>query len=143
MNTALHFVYKSLSEDDVIAEIIRQAETSAIYRDYCSLACEFIEDCKVSRNAQAIEKTLSAILTIKANHSRITTVLRYAFSCKDSIANWYTTKDAALEILKVHEPERYERLLVGLIDHKDPGTREEMDGLNAWEGILKEVKKYA
>jgi len=143
METALHFVYKSLSDDDVIAEIVRQAETTANHRDYCRLACEFIEDCKVSKNAQAIEKILSGILTLKANHSRITTVLRYAFSCRDSIANWYTTKDAALEILKVHEPERYERLLIGLIDHKDPGTREEMDGLNAWEGILKEVKKYA
>lgn len=143
MNTAKHFVYKSLTDDDVIAEIVNLAQKSDNHREYCGLACEFIEDCKVAKNAAAIDKALSSILSLTANHSRITTILRYAFSVKDSLNNWYTTRDAAFEILKIHEPDRYKRLLAGLMDHKDPGKREEMDGLDAWQSIMKEVSKYA
>lgn len=143
LNTAQHFVYKSLTEDDVIAEIVRLAEASPIHREYCSLACEFIEDCKVAKNAMGIEKALAAILKISANHSRISTILRYACSCRNALENWYATRDAAIEILRIYEPERYERLLVGLLAHQDPGSRDEMDGLNAWESIQKEARKYA
>lgn len=97
----------------------------------------------MAKNAKGIEKALAAILTISSNHSRITTILRYASSCRNALGNWYATRDAAIEIFKVHEPERYERLLVGLLAHQDPGARREMDGLNAWESIKKEARKYA
>lgn len=136
--------YTTLPDAEVIAEIVRLAQTDGprSMRIFSRLIVSFVEDCKVTNNGRAIDKTLLALLEVNVNHSRIVTGLRTSFSVRKSLEHWYAVRDKTVEILKEHEPERGVKLMRGLHE-EDMNQYEEMDGLDTWQSILKECQKYA
>jgi len=136
--------YTRLPDAEVIAEIVTLAESHdpVASRCFARLVVGFIEDCKVCKNGRAIDQTLLAILNIKQNHARMVTVLRSCYDVRNSLDQWYVVRDKIRDILTQEEPERVDRIMRGL--HGDnPHVRTEMDGLNAWQSIMKECGKYA
>ena len=133
--------YKNRPDAEVIAEIVRLAEETDDdpFRKFSYLIVNFVEDCTELKNGRAIDQLLVAMLEIDCNHARIVIALRTSFSVRKSIEQWYRTRDVAIEILQVHEPLRAARLMAGLLETQ-PGYVEEMDGLNAWESIVKTMR---
>lgn len=137
------FDYKALTDEQVIAEIVRFAHAShpESLAEFSYLATMFVEDCNVAKKKSTLEKLLEEMLKIRANHARISSILRTTMSTRNAISNWYTTRDQALAILEREDPERAQRLMIGLLE-SDPNTPEEMDGLDAWSSIIKRVRQY-
>ena len=133
-----------MPDDQVIAEIVQlaQAGYEGSLRDYCRLATYFVEDCNVAKKREALEVLLEEMLKIQVNHSRLSSILRITLSSKNALSNWYSARDRALVIIDREEPDRAKRLMAGL-DEPDPQTREEMDGLDAWNSLKKHARKYA
>lgn len=136
--------YTRLSDAEVIAEIVVLAESDEpnASRNYARLVVNFIEDCKKFKNGRGIDKTLLAIVDITKNHARMATVLRASYSVRNSLNEWYNVRDKVLDILQLNDPERSKKLMAGLALEKFE-VFEEMDGLDAWESIVKACQKYA
>jgi hypothetical protein len=134
---------RHLPDDEVISQIVSLAESQdedALSR-YCVAATMFVESCKIAKKKKTLETLLDQILKIRINHSRLSSILRMTFSSRNAIANWYATRDRVAEILGEREPERSRRLMIGLMED-DPQTPEAMDGLNAWQSLIKAAEKY-
>jgi hypothetical protein len=136
--------YTRLSDAEVIAEICVLAESDepTASRNFARLVVNFVEDCKTYKNGRAIDQTLLAIVDIKKNHSRMATVLRASYSARNSLNEWFNVRDKVLEILEQYEPERCKKLMAGIATVPFEGF-EEMDGLDAWQSIVKACAKYA
>lgn len=136
--------YTRRSDAEVIAEICVLAESDepTASRNFARLLVNFIEDCKKFKNGRAIDQTLLAMVEIKNNHARMATALRASYSVRNSLNEWYNVRDKVLVILQEKEPERSKKLLAGIATVPFEGF-EEMDGLDAWESIVKACQKYA
>ena len=136
--------YRSMSDSEVITQIVQLAQAcyARSLAEYCQLATEFVEDCNVGKKKETLEQLLDEMLKIESNHSRLSSILRITASSRNSMSNWYSSRDAILVILEREEPHRVKRLMIGLHD-PDPLIREEMDGLDAWSSLLKQSRNYA
>lgn len=136
--------YPNLPDSEVVKEIVRLAESSDEHasREYARLICNFFWDCNEQKRPDPIDQTLLAMLEITVNHSRLASILRTSLCFRDSLEHWYSSRDKILEILTREEPDRVRKLMVGLHE-VDPKARVEMDGLNAWESLLKTAAEYA
>jgi hypothetical protein len=136
--------YPNMPQDEVISEIVRLAESNEehAHRKYSELICNYLWDCNKAKQKEPIEQALLAITGIQTNHSRMVTMLRTSLAFRNSIDNWYSCRDKILEIVTREEPDRVKRLMIGLLE-EDPKIREEMDGLDAWQSVLKGMAKYA
>jgi hypothetical protein len=135
---------ETLPADQVIAEIVRLAESSngTSGREYARLLESYMEHCRVQKNREGIDLALMAISGIKCNFSRMSSALRSTYSVRNGLKHWYSTRDRVLDILNHEEPGRVRRLMIGLLE-ENPNTHEEMDGLDAWQSIAKAMSKYA
>jgi len=135
---------QTLPTDQVIAEIVRLAESSheTSGREYARLLDSYMEHCRVQKNAEAIDRTLMAISRIKCNFGRMSSALRTTYSVRNGLKHWYSTRDRVLGILNHEEPGRVRRLMIGLLE-ANPNIHQEMDGLDAWQSIQKAMSKYA
>jgi predicted secreted protein len=136
--------YPNLPDSEVIKEIVRLAESNDKHagREAARIVTNFFWDCNKQKRPEPIDQTLLAITEITANHSRMSSILRSALCFKDSLEHWYSSRDKILEILTREEPDRVKRLMIGLHD-EDPKVRVEMDGLDAWQSIIKTAAEYA
>lgn len=135
---------EGMTDEQAITEIVRLAQAShrSSLSEYSNLATRFVEQCNIGKKKSTLEKLLDEILLIDVNHARISSILRMTASTRNALSNWYTSRDQALVILEREDPERAKRLMIGLLE-PDPHTPEEMDGLDAWSSIIKNVHQYS
>lgn len=136
--------YRNMADVDVVREIVQLGEAcyEGSMSEYCRLATYFIEDCKVAKKQETLELLLDEVVKITTNHSRMVSLLRMTFSVRKSLNNWHSTRDKVVVILEKEDPERAKRLLSGL-DELAPAALEEMDGLDAWQSLVKQAGNYA
>lgn len=137
--------YKSMTPGATIAHIVDLAERrhqEGISRQYAHVVVNFVEDCCIAKDRAALDFLLTTILKSQAEPESMVTILRCTASTRQSLTKWHATRDKILELLIDKDPPRgVKKIMAGLMEPA-PEHVEPMDGLNAWESLLKEANKY-
>lgn len=138
--------YKSMSSNAAIAHIIdlgyQRPTDKLASRQYAHVVVNFVEDCRVAKDQKTLDCLLLAVASAPIEPEVMVTVLRCTFSTKNSLNEWYKARDKIYLHLVDKNPERGADVIMRGLMEAAPQEREEMDGLDAWQSLLKEAKKY-
>lgn len=139
--------YKSMTPSAAIAHIVelgkrRPTCDKIASRQYPHVVVNFVEDCSVAKDRASLDCLLVTMGSSQVQPEVMVTVLRCTFSIKNSLTEWYKVRDKIYMLLVDKNSEREANKAMRGLMEPAPEHVELMDGLDAWQSLLKEAKKY-